>query len=124
MSVPQTEPPEKKFAADRSHQDAQTSNDFQKNLCQILLAVNGFAGTAIMTYSGTHEPQVRIPPIALASSTLAFLFGVISALLASLTCLEMSQSWASKWQAEAQDDKERRKEMKEKAMKLQKKKSE
>lgn len=86
---------QKDFAATRSHQDARTSNDLEKNLCQILLAINGFAGTAIMTYSGTHQPQVFIPPVALASSTLVFLFGVVSALLAGLTCLEMSRAWAT-----------------------------
>jgi hypothetical protein len=98
MSTPSSPPPpvSKEFAAKRSHQDARTSNDLQKNLCQILLAINGFAGTAIMTYSGTHQPQVVIPPVALASSTFVFLLGVISALLASLTCLKMSRAWASR----------------------------
>jgi hypothetical protein len=55
-----------------------------------------------MTYSGAHEPQVRIPAVALVASTLAFLAGVVCALIANAILLEMLQEWTSKWECQAQ----------------------
>lgn len=90
-----------KFAAERSHRDAEKANDFAKALCQVLLAINGLSVSALLTYSVAQKPLLAIPVIAIILTTISFLVGVIFAVVANVAFLDAAQAWATKWQCEA-----------------------
>jgi len=99
--MPMTDAPYRRFAQERSHNDAKSHAEYGKALSQVIIGINGVAATALITLAGASKENVLIYTKYFAVPLASYLLGVASGAVVTVFYHISAHHWATKWEQSA-----------------------